>query len=259
MSSRLAGLPPVLPLEAPSSWLTRAALSQGVDFKLLLQFFGIDRQADSDLAFLSDRFPLIAAQCGFLGGEFRCVRRMVESLKALGPRGRRLLLRGERGRARFRICPVCVGEQPTPYLPFHCRFTVWRYCVVHDCMLEDACWKCGAAIELPVTLATGRAAKLECAYISQCIRCGSSLGKAAPVFVDGSPPRLSAIERLLMANGRATLAALVHRRVEFKGHAPLGIAALARLERMGLLGSRGAFPSAEVLRQTHRPTRDQGG
>lgn len=111
----LSGLPPVLFLETPSSWLTRAALSQGVEVSELLAHLGLGRERDSDLEFLGAKFRDIQRLCALPPEAFAVTRRIFKSVLDLGSTGGRLLLKTEEGTPRYRVCPSCLSEQQTPY------------------------------------------------------------------------------------------------------------------------------------------------
>ena len=247
--TELAALPCVLRWESPASWLTRAALSQGVEMRALLEYLGIADDIDSDLAFLGEAFPRISALCGFDKGAFFEARHVMTSLLKVDRTGMRFLLRTDIGRPRYRICPRCALEESTPYLAFHCRFGAWRFCPEHHCMLEDACWACGAAIRLPANLAGAGPMQGKCAYLSQCSSCGKSHTRAPVVCLDASASFLTLFERMQLDNGRATLAALLERRVLLHGNERKPLSYLRRIERMGLLGTKARAPTADLLRE----------
>lgn len=167
----LVGLPPVQPQESPSSWVTRAALSQGVPVKEFIEFLGIPDRRDFDKEFLGPSLPRVEALCGLPRHAFAIaaeVVRWVESAELGGTR----LWESRRGLARSRLCPFCMGEQRTPYHRIHQRFRAWRYCPLHFCMLEDMCWYCKEPILLPRSLLEPKWPETECIYLSQCLRCG---------------------------------------------------------------------------------------
>jgi hypothetical protein len=220
-----------------------------VTYKALLRHFEIDRKADCDRALLGARFPVVVEQCGLVAGEFEAVRRIAMALIMIGKSADRLLLKGPLGRPRYRICPLCARLQTTPYLPFHFRVSVWRYCVEHECLLEEQCQQCHAPVELPVTLASDDAARRNCAHLGQCFRCGRPYGKTEPILLSTASHVFNDVERMFLINGRATLAALFHRRMEIGGLKLEGVRWLSKYERAGLLGSRGGFPTADCVRR----------
>ncbi len=244
----LVGLPQVLPAESPASWLTRAALSQGVAIRELLKYAGIANEDDIDLSFLGPRFQDVANVFGFDKALFRDARHIVASLTKLYPKGGRFLLRTPSGRPRYRVCPRCASVQKMPYFAIHCRFVVWRFCPAHLCMMEDTCWNCEATIDLPGNLAGSGPMQGKCAYLSQCLSCGQSFFRGAALNLDALATLLTEFEFHELMNGRAVLAALHQRKVML---APGVVGRLSRLrefERIGILGTRKQAPTADVLR-----------
>lgn len=160
-------LPAVQPLEAPASWLTRAAMSQGVDVKTLLTYLGIEQSnPDVDQVVLSEELPSIIRLCGLHPGAFCAARRIFGATHTLGKARARLLLTSASGEPRYRFCPSCLSEERPAFVGIHCRFTCWRLCPVHQCLLEDACHQCGAELKLPASLVRERPSKSPCVLIS---------------------------------------------------------------------------------------------
>jgi hypothetical protein len=245
----LIGLPDVLPVEAPSSWLTRAALALGVELKELLDYLGMPRRADPDVAFLSERYPEYARLCGLQSNDFAIARHLLQSIRRSRVHRSFLLLPADGGRARYRACPLCLDQQRTPYAPIHCRFSVWRFCPEHDCLLEDACWSCKAEIRLPVSLLSQGVRAREVAYVSQCFECGWSHSKSPSINLARCSTVFSSMEMLLLNHGRATLAALMWGKVVFGEGEPQPITMLRRIQRMGLIATSAAGPSAKLWRR----------
>lgn len=234
----LVSMPPVLPHESPASWLSRAALSQGIRVEALLQYLGIDKHADVDLVFLSGRLPALANRCGIRPEDFAVARGIIKALHSVDRGGLRFLLRGERGRPRYRACPKCFATHRTAYFGIHERFAVWRYCPLHDCLLIDACANCRSNIELPRDLWSVK--DREGAYIDlgRCRICGAQFRKIETVDITTLGESISSMDRLLMANGRAVLAALWKGHVIFHADGPREpLSRLRQLERSGLLPS----------------------
>lgn len=247
-SQQLVGLPKVLPAESPASWLTRAALSQGVAIGELLKFAGIANVDDIDLAFLGARFRDLANLFGFDKTLFHDARQIVGSLTKLYPKGGRFLLKTPSGRPRYRVCPRCAATQKTPYFAIHCRFAVWRFCPDHRCMMEDACWNCEATIDLPGSLAGGGPMQGRCAYLSQCLKCGRPFFRGAALSLEALASSLTEFEFHELMNGRAALAALYQRRVMLAAGIAGRFSSLREYERLGILGTRKQAPTADALR-----------
>lgn len=249
----IIGLPPVLPLEAPSSWVTRAALSQGASVEDFSSFLGFASGPDFDVSFLSGNLRERVERCGLPKGTFVVARNLVLAALRVDRNGRRFLLRSKPRRSRFRFCPRCISELPTAYLPIHCRFVPWRFCPEHGCLLEDACWSCLAPLDLPASLATGGPQQGTVAYLSQCIRCGMGLGKVQAVDLGTDSILLDHAELTLLKNGRATLAALSRGSMVLWNGRKAPLSSLSVWERMGMLGTRGNMLSATQVRDVMMP------
>ncbi|MGA0609447.1 TniQ family protein [Caldimonas sp. KR1-144] len=233
----LAGVPAPLPLEAFTSWLSRAALSQGAGLWEFAKFLGISLKRDPDFWLPNDTIDRALDTCGLPATSFADLHRFFGSLRSITSNGEPFLAR-TRGRAQFRYCPSCLREQPTPYLSLLWRFIAWRWCPTHDCRLEDQCPKCKAALEGPIDLV----ATSSCGdgLLSRCSHCGERLHSARPGLV-GGPDRvgLDAMETILLKNACAVLSALYLGRVaDTFSEEPIGVAELIHLRRLGLLSHR---------------------
>lgn len=239
----LWGLPAVLPFESPASWLSRCAQAQGVGIDEFLRHLGLRRAVDVDLVFLSGRFRRLAKACGLSTEAFSETRMVMESLRKLDPTGGSFLFR-RRHVARYRICPRCFASQRTPHFGLQCRLEAWRYCPEHGCMMEDACWRCGQGVELPISPGIDGPRSANCFSLAQCLRCGAK-HRDAPVtdFVDVKG-QLDPLERAILLNGAALPAALFQRRVRIEGGGEHSLSRLRQLNRMGLLARKGYGPTA---------------
>lgn len=128
--------------EAPSSWLSRAAMSQDIELDVMCRWLGLSSARDMDVALAESDLAQIACRCNFDAGAFGCVAPMMYTCKALHLK--MPLLLQEHGCANYRFCPLCLKEQATPHIPLHWRFSPCRMCLVHQCLLEVRCLRCGA-------------------------------------------------------------------------------------------------------------------
>lgn len=247
----LPGLPAVLPLEAPSSWIARAALSQAVRPRQLLDYLGIPEEfEDVDLAMLSDQFwPAVATKARFREGDFSAARRIFGQMRKLGTAGECFLLRSNAG-PQFRFCPVCCMRRGTPYHPLHARFSPWLYCPEHLCLLEECCPHCAEELILPVDFYHGGPRRLGVAWLNQCVRCAGALGDVSPVYLAQlSREVLSTKEKVLLVNGRAFLAALFRGYLRLPGRpGRYSPGALTRLHCAEILCTTTSLLSADVIR-----------
>ena len=131
--------------------------------------------------------------------------------------GAMFLLFGKSG-ARYRYCPICLKEQLVKHFPVHWRFKAWRYCPLHDCLMEDRCRFCGLLIELPAHLMEAGPDRGGVAYLHQCLGCGAHLSQHWKT-VDGilNQGIVTAEERAALNQGRAVLAAIYQRHLYYAG------------------------------------------
>lgn len=78
-----------------------------------------------------------------------------------------------RPRPVLQYCPRCLTSNPQPYFRRRWRLATEAVCVLHRCRLHDACWRCGAFVDL----LGQRVASREPA----CTRCAAMLAKAPAV------------------------------------------------------------------------------
>ena len=244
-------IPPLEMAESPSSWLTRAALSQGASLKELMKFLDLPRGGDPDLIFTRDAVRRIAMLCGMKVDDFAVIRTMMTGLMRVDRSGKTYLLWHER-KPKYRYCPVCLHEQRTKYFPLHWRFKAWRWCPEHMCMLEKTCPHCGAAVTLPEDMYKAGPDKEGVAYLDRCLQCGellSSLHQVAKGVLNSTV--LTPWEKVLLDNGRALLAALYRREIWIEDQRfGFSVRGVRRIEKQGLLPhDHFGLESAEIGRR----------
>jgi len=243
----LFGLPLDIQFESPTSWISRGALSQGASVREMLKYLGIEKEKDTDLAFLR-AFPRLWNRCGLSPDSFYVSRLLIESLERVDPQGERFLMRTDRGRPRYRVCPNCLAAQRTAFFPIHWRFDAWRYCPEHGCMMEDACWACESEIQMPCSLGIVGPQIGRCASLGQCAECAKFRSRGPVVRLTAEPSVFTQHEFDLLANGRAVLAALSQRRVVYPGCSNMRLGGLHQIDRMGMLPKQGVGPSSALWR-----------
>jgi len=236
MDRRLAGVPLVLPFESVSSWLGRLALSQGVSLAELSKYLDIDTKCDVDMRLRRQKARELLDICGQDKRSFDLPLAIFSALRSLVRDGGRFL-NVERGRARYRFCPCCLSAQPTPYFPLHWRFVAWRWCPVHDCLLENACPHCSAPLIGPADQLNAGRDRKGVGLMSYCMSCSRKLSVVEPCYIGTGPQSaLTEWERVLLRNGRAVLAALYTREVQVTCQGDrTGVRRLKKLDRLGLL------------------------
>lgn len=243
--------------EAPSSWLSRAAMSQDIELDVMCRWLGLSSARDMDVALAESDLAQIACRCNFDAGAFGCVAPMMYTCKALHLK--MPLLLQEHGCANYRFCPLCLKEQATPHIPLHWRFSPCRMCLVHQCLLEVRCLRCGAWVTLPRRLRMFGVAPHATSFLSQCQACGAYLWKMRPLFLrDLVPHRLSPLDVARLRNGCALVAAIALRRMVcfFSKRMSLEYG-LPLLERQGYFVDE-PFPDADQLRDPRWHRRDRG-
>lgn len=231
----LVGLPSAFDLESPSSWLTRAALSQGETTAALLVHMGLPNTGDVDVLLTSDLGQRAIRACDLMEN-FEVARTIFGRLRLLGSLGEQLLLRTRAGQSRYRFCPLCFRSQRIAHLEIQCRLSTWRFCPRHNCFMEDSCPHCGNHVVLPNDMVNAGRRGSGIAYLRQCQFCGKPLNAGQAVSINAVP--LSNWGRMLMTNGRASVSTL------FFGFMRLDVTDRRRkpLQQLQLLANMGLLP-----------------
>lgn len=251
MKQHFFGVPFPEEAEAPSSWLPRAAASQGESLRSFAALLGFRYRNDFDGQFISLAPRHIAKICGLPAHVFDLAFHLLEQAYQL--KLMRQVLLTHRDKPRFRFCPVCLKTQRTPYLPVHWRFDVWRMCYQHKCMMEDTCPHCDFPIPEPSDMMRVGPKKDVKTFLSQCHHCFKLLWQVKPVFVDSEyAAAITPQDRQRLANGNAFLASLAHEVVRIPGRSPLTPEiGLTLAERQRLLPSS-SLMTANGVRRLHR-------
>lgn len=222
--------------EAPSSWLSRAALSQALTLHEFCKWLGIPRRRDIDSSFCTQETRQIAVRCGLRPNAFDFACRMLRVSSAL--RMKKPVLWSGGSWPRYRFCPSCLQDQSTPYFPVHWRFDPWRLCFRHRCLMEEECWKCQAPVILPRRMEQGAGGN-GITFLSQCFGCSELLWRVAPIHVDRlSPSRLSPLAAAQLQNGCAFVSAVAHGRMtSLLGRAARIEKELPLMERLQLIAT----------------------
>jgi hypothetical protein len=246
-ASRLVFVPPANIFEAPNSWFSRIALSQGATVGELLAMLRM-KARDTDLAFLSQETQEAAMALGIDLSDLKVACRVFDNFLRAGLEPRRFLLYEDQ-RPSYRFCPHCLKARSEPYFPVHWRFACWRVCPLHRCVMCDSCESCGMRVSLPKSMIHAGPKGEGVAYLSKCLTCSASLSAIKPTPVDSFPGVvLDAWERELASNGRAVLAALYTGVVYVSADGPSRpLRKLAELERRGVIPNNPRFLAAERL------------
>ncbi|HEY4081860.1 MAG TPA: TniQ family protein [Burkholderiaceae bacterium] len=207
----LHGVPAPHLFEAPSGWLARLALAQGCSLNELLRFLDLPRDADHDLQLQGPLMVKLRGKCSLPVEAFAIADRVMVGLVRSGLEAEDALLRDEQGGPRFRYCPLCLKQRGAGHFEIHWRFTDWRYCPIHKCLMEERCWNCEAPLLYPRDIAGSVAGREGHASQRRCLACSVDLAAAKPCLVDPSSSKvLMEYEAFWLHNGRALLAALSH-------------------------------------------------
>lgn len=245
---RLYAVPPPLSLELPSSWLPRAALSQGETLSAVKQFLGFSHHRDADLSFINMELASVEAMCGLESGVFDEAHRVLKltlSLKMRHP-----IFLSEGGAPRYRFCVECLANMRTPYFPLYWRFDAYRMCVLHKCLMEENCPHCGAMVCPLQDWATCGAHRGSHTFASQCLECSKFLWDVAPIKIDAIPERFfTKHERTRLSNGCGFVGALLSGKAKIQHSDETDIRILLpHLESLGMLAS-GRKSRTNYLRQ----------
>lgn len=212
---RLVNVPSPQFYEAASCWLSRLALSQGVDLRELLKFIGLANKGDIDRQLHGTSLQAIRDICNLPETALAVHERVMVGLESMGMVGARYLVTSKANRPKFRFCPLCISSMQTPYFPIHWRFIAWRWCPDHDCLLEDACPHCGSEITFPTEIALSVAGKQGYGLLNRCMSCGAKLSEVEPCRLEVNGIRMiSEMEEMSLRNGRALLATLYYGRFQ---------------------------------------------
>ncbi len=228
---RLFNIPKPGLFEAGSSWISRLALSQGADLREILKLLKLTGRHDLDRRMCGPRLTAIRRICGLDSSALAIHERVMTSLQRIHRVGANYLAETASRQPRFRFCPQCLSEMRPPHFPIHWRFIAWRWCPMHDCLLEDACPNCHHPISFPVDIAASKAGRMGYAMLNRCLSCGMRLDRIEPCYLQiNGFRRVSSLEQMVLNNGRALLATLYFRRFSIDGR--IGHAQIARLEEL---------------------------
>lgn len=233
----LAGIPPLHSYESPASWLTRAALSQGVRVEELMVYLGLPVNRDPDLTMKGSVLSKAAALAGHPSASFSFATHMFSGLEDIDPTGENLLLWTKDRKPRYRFCPLCLHEPGVKYFPLHWRFQAWRWCPIHDCLMSDHCPHCNSEVSLPESMIFSGYKRAGVAYLDRCLQCAEKLDDGCESIPHPFKEGLTADwERSLLENGRAVLAAIFQRHfVMSRNNKRYSLDKLIKFKKMGIL------------------------
>lgn len=233
----LVGMPMLRGHESPASWLSRAALSQGVGVSELMAYLGMPARRDPDLAMTENLLWNVVDLTGHSMASFSFAVHMFSGLKSIDPDGEKLLLWSKTGKPRYRFCPLCLNEPGCKYFPLHWRFKAWHWCPTHDCLLSERCPHCRCEVHLPGSMINAGHKKEGVASLDRCLHCAGKLDEGWECIAHPLKERLAADwEIALLKNGCAVLAAIFHRKFSILGSdQKYSLDDFPRLREMGAL------------------------
>lgn len=240
--SELINAPKAFMDEAPASWMSRVALSQGTTISELKYELGLQPGDDPDLIII-DRG--IQERCESLGLDINGLQVALTIFRNFSSANldRERFLLSHRRRAQYRYCPQCLKEQRTPYIPVHWRFSGWWCCFTHDCLMKERCVHCSNPIFLPTSMVHAGPKGKGIAYLSHCLTCGKALAATEVTKIcELRDSGLDPWNEQVLKHGRATLAALYQGQVRLPFEKkPRTVRYLAQLDRLGLLPHKVTF------------------
>lgn len=259
VKQELFGVPAPYGFESPASWVSRAALSQGVRVGELLHLFGVKKIVDFDMELSARKTKVIAETCGVPELTFNFAVRMFSTLRTIDQTGTIFLLPFAEKTSRYRYCPGCLHEQRIKHFALHWRFKHWRYCPIHQCLMEDRCLHCGSSITLAADLFYSGPKREGVAFLDRCLKCEKKLSshwEKVQGLTDGDLLDSDAMYQLTV--GRFVLSALYHGHFFMEKSEPLTKRRLREI--LGLIHFAGAdkhwvgIDNRELLRR--RASRD---
>lgn len=213
----------------------------------VVSFLGLSTGQDVDVQATGQAIRDIRAACGLGDGAFYIAERVMTHLAQVSNSS---YLASTGRRARFRFCPLCLGEAHVPHYPIHWRFIAWRACPLHACIMEDHCPHCNAAITMPTNLYRAGPKRQGVGTLDRCLNCAMKLNTIAPVLISGTDTGgLSEWDLRLIANGRALLATLYRGDFRVAGdNRKYSVASIDRIRRHGGIPSTLSWLSPDDLR-----------
>ncbi|MBU0915441.1 NACHT domain-containing protein [Aquabacterium parvum] len=151
----------------------------------------------------------------------------------------------------------------TPHLRVDWRFNGVRFCMLHQCMLEDVCAVCSSPLRMPFDMAESGPSGEGTAYLRQCQTCGHDLADVQTVDHVDMRFELTSYEASLLRHGVAMMAALYHDRCDIAdgGSGARFKVRLRDLWRMQMLPIRVPHLCADLMRERIASpfASDQGG
>lgn len=248
MEQQLYAVPPLGPFEAPSSWLRRLALSQGVSVWEIGRFLGFRMNKDCDLQMATMDLAHLTRVTGVAEEIFEGTRRILAQAVTLKMKIPVLL--SEDGLPRYRFCVECLKGMRTPYLPIAWRVDVWRLCPTHQCMMEDHCPHCGATVCPQAKSASAGKALADVSMGSQCLVCSKFLWDMQALNIKKLQHiRISKSDRTRLMNGRAFVSALYQGTTDFPGLGVIGVQeAVERGDRLGFYATETSLTADGIRR-----------
>lgn len=183
MNRRWTVVAPLFPDEIISSWLVRAALTQGCDpMTLTLQVWPKWRiwTQDADRFIKDDRFESICSFSGIEQSKLKSASLLPISSRIYGKKPPEksawtwFVAPGARNTKRhngIQYCPACLKNDAKPYFRIQWRFVWHTGCGVHGHALLDRCHRCNSPVEYHRLQAQDK-------FITVCATCKADLRAA---------------------------------------------------------------------------------
>lgn len=240
-------------MESPSSWFTRIALRQVVSRSELFHYLGLNLRADCEMSVARTSLEGIADRFTDARGSLKLVDLVLTRLREVDARGERFLLR-HRSIAYHRFCAVCLATDRVKYFRLEWRFKCWRWCPTHACLLQESCPHCGDLVQLPGDMFTAGHEGQGVATLDRCLHCSELLTTGWEMRRNTLVDQYTTLkERVLLGNGRATLAALATGSLHIGGRSmSFGHQQLGLIERLGCLPHTDFHLTHDELMRRHQ-------
>lgn len=249
---KLVDVPNLEFMESPSSWLTRIALRQVVSPYELASYLGLSVRVDCEMSVARSSLVEISERFAKADGSSNLIDLVLTRLREIDTYGGRFLLR-HKDIAYHRFCAGCLATDRVKYFRLEWRFKSWRWCPSHNCLLHECCPHCGNFVKLPKDMFTAGPDRQGVATLDRCLNCGELLTTGWAESSDTLNDQYTTLrERVLLGNGRATLAALAKGTLRIDGREmTFGYRQLKLIERLGYLPHVNFRLTQDTLRRRH--------
>ncbi|MGV3725079.1 TniQ family protein [Hydrogenophaga sp.] len=168
---KFAASPTPIPEESRACWIQRVCGAHDYSMNRFCKAVGLDpSRIDWDRSVTPSRWTWLAENAGRC---LECFDRNDTDWELISQVAR------QRVNAFFvdkkpasKWCPICLAEDPIPYLRWHWRIAELRTCPFHDIQLSESCTWCGACLNLSLANLVPWGPKWGASSLAECASCG---------------------------------------------------------------------------------------